>query len=376
MCTEKPISLKINGNTWLISPVCFILLLLWSYPGFCESQVSSASNWIIPIPHPITSLLRDKQVRHELSMTTAQINDIEQVIDNIDLPLWRLRDLPHQQRNEQAGMLVRKLWKELSQILSPQQIERLNGLTRQAIGIGAVLEPKTTLKLNLSEEQINKIHIFLNASNDKLAALHRNMEIGSHSLKISYMQKLREETENNVLSVMNRYQQSTLRKLMGRPFDLSQVPIVACKAPDLDVDIWINKSKMNLSELTGKVTVIHFYAFGCGNCIRTLPYYNKWRKHFPPRVFQIVGIHRPETQQERDIEMVKKKAAEAGIEYPVAIDNESLIWNSWANHIWPSIYLIDKNGYVRYWWYGELNWQGAESEKYLHSKIQELIDES
>jgi hypothetical protein len=63
------------------------------------------------------------------------------------------------------------------------------------------------------------------------------------------------------------------------------------------------------------------------------------------------------------------------MEYPIAIDNDSLAWNSWANNIWPSIYLIDKNGFVRYWWYGELNYQGAESEKLLRKRIQELINE-
>ena len=63
------------------------------------------------------------------------------------------------------------------------------------------------------------------------------------------------------------------------------------------------------------------------------------------------------------------------MEYPIAIDNDSLMWDAWAIHIWPSIYLIDKSGYVRYWWYGELNWQGAETEKYLRDKIQELIEE-
>jgi len=375
MGTEKPRPLNITGKIRLFPPVCFILLLLWSDPGFCESQVRSASNWIVPIPHPITSLLRARQVQHELSMTMPQINDAERVIDNIDLLLWRLRDLPHQQHNDEAGMLVRKLRKEVSQILSPLQIERLNQLTWQAIGIAAVLEPEVTLKLNLSDEQISKIRILLNTSNEKLTALNRDTEIRSESRNISYVKKLREETEKNVISVLNSYQQNTLRKLMGRPFNLSQVRIVACKAPEFDVDTWINGSKVTLSELTGKVTVVHFYAFGCGNCIRTLPYYNKWRDLFPSDVFQIVGIHRPETQQERDIDKVKKKAAEAGIEYPVAIDNESLMWNAWANCIWPSIYLLDKNGYVRYWWYGELNWQGAESEKYLRNKIQELIDE-
>ena len=375
MNTEKPISLNITGKIRLFPLVCFFLLLLSSDPGFCETQVPSVSNWIIPIPHPITSLLRAKQVQQELSMTTAQINDAERVIDNVDLPLWRLRDLPHQQRNDEADMLVRKLRKELSQILSPQQIERLNQLAWQAIGIAAVLEPEVASKLNLSDEQINKARILLNASYDKLAALHRNVEIGSESSKIFHIKKLREETEKNVFSILNSPQQSTLQKLIGRPLDLSQVRIIACKAPELKLDTWIIKPKVTQSEFSGKVTVIHFYAFGCGNCIRTLPYYNKWLDRFPANVFQIVGIHRPETQQERDIDKVKKKAQEASIEYPIAIDNESLMWNVWANRIWPSIYLLDKNGYVRYWWYGELNWQGAESEKYLRSKIQELIDE-
>jgi thiol-disulfide isomerase/thioredoxin len=358
-------------------PLLFVAALLaFCDFGFCESQASFAFNWIVPIPHPLTSLLRAEQVRRELSMATDQIDDVERAIEDAELPLWRLRDLPHQKRNEQAGLLIRQLRKELSQILSARQIERLNQLTWQAIGIAAVLEPEVALKLNLSDEQINKVRISLNASYDKLAVLHRNMEIGSESLRISYINKLREKTEKNVLSVLNSYQQNILQQLMGRPFDLSQVRIVACKAPEFEVDTWINKPKVNLSELSGKVTVIHFYAFGCGNCIRTLPYYNQWRDHFPSSVFQIVGIHRPETEQERDIEKVKKKAAEAGMEYPVAIDNDSLMWNAWANCIWPSIYLLDKNGYVRYWWYGELNWQGAESEKYLRSKIQELIEES
>lgn len=353
-----------------------IILLLICEVGFCESQAPFALNWIVPIPHPLTSLLRDEQVRCEIGLKPVQINDVERAIDAMELPLWRLRDVPHQKRNDQAGLLISQLKNELLKILTPQQMERLNQLTWQAIGIASVLEPQVALKLNLSDEQISKISIFLNESYDEIAALQRNTAIYSESSRVAYIRKLRDETEKKVFSVLNNSQRITLRKLMGRPFDLSRVRTIACKAPEFEVDTWINKPKVTLSELTGKVTVVHFYAFGCGNCIRTLPYYNKWRNHFPSSVFQIVGIHRPETQQERDIDVVKKKAAEAGIDYPVAIDNESLMWNAWANHIWPSIYLIDKNGYVRYWWYGELNWQGAESEKYLRSKIQELIDES
>ncbi len=39
------------------------------------------------------------------------------------------------------------------------------------------------------------------------------------------------------------------------------------------------------------------------------------------------------------------------------------------------MYLIDKRGRVRSWWYGELNWQGSEGEQYLRGKIRELIAE-
>lgn len=372
---EEPILLNNAGKNRFISPVFIILLLLLCDFGVCESQVPFALNGIVPIPHPITSLLRSEDVRHELGMSAVQINDVEQVLDDVDLPLWRLRDLPLQLRNNDAGLLIQQLREELSEILSPRQIERLKQLTWQAIGIAAVPEPEVALKLNLSDEQINKIRIMLNASHDKLVSLQRDTEMRSESNKIVYVKQIREETEKNIFSILNSYQQSTLRKLMGRSFDLSQIRIVACKAPEFKVDTWINKPKVNLPELAGKVTVVHFYAFGCGNCIRTLPYYNKWLNRFPPGVFQIIGIHRPETQQERDIDKVKEKAAQAGIEYPVAIDNESLVWDAWANSVWPSIYLLDKNGYVRYWWYGELNWQGAESEKYLRSKIQELIEE-
>lgn len=51
------------------------------------------------------------------------------------------------------------------------------------------------------------------------------------------------------------------------------------------------------------------------------------------------------------------------------------MWDAWVNRIWPSIYLLDKNGYIRYGWCDELNWKGEESEKKLRAKIQELIDE-
>ena len=66
---------------------------------------------------------------------------------------------------------------------------------------------------------------------------------------------------------------------------------------------------------------------------------------------------------------------ESGLEFPIVVDSDKKNWDAWSNTIWPAVYLVDKRGFVRYWWYGELNWDGAEGEKYMRRKIAELIAE-
>lgn len=86
-------------------------------------------------------------------------------------------------------------------------------------------------------------------------------------------------------------------------------------------------------------------------------------------------MHTPEGEGERKLDSVRAKVKEAEFTFPVLVDNERQNWNAWGNGIWPSVYLIDKRGYLRYWWYGELNWQGTEGEKIMRQKIEELLAE-
>ncbi len=89
----------------------------------------------------------------------------------------------------------------------------------------------------------------------------------------------------------------------------------------------------------------------------------------------IIGIHTPETEEERSLESVQAKVKESGFTLPVLADNDRPNWTAWGNGIWPSVYLIDKRGSLRYWWYGELNWQGAEGERTMRQLIAELLAE-
>lgn len=86
-------------------------------------------------------------------------------------------------------------------------------------------------------------------------------------------------------------------------------------------------------------------------------------------------MHTPEGQHEFDVDAVKRKVTENEFAFPIVIDNDKRIWEHWGNSMWPSTYLIDRRGYVRYWWLGELNWEGQTGEKQLRQRIEELLGE-
>ena len=87
----------------------------------------------------------------------------------------------------------------------------------------------------------------------------------------------------------------------------------------------------------------------------------------------VIGIHTPETEEEKNIDRVKKKVKEAGLNHPIAIDNQGTMWKRYNNQYWPSIYLVDKKGIARWGWAGELNAKGAKGDVHMRKKIEELL---
>jgi hypothetical protein len=89
----------------------------------------------------------------------------------------------------------------------------------------------------------------------------------------------------------------------------------------------------------------------------------------------VIGVHTPESAGEAKIARVRQKVKDNEMKYPIAVDREAKIWNAWGNQWWPSTYLIDKQGFVRYRWDGELNWKETKGEKIMRKKIEELLAE-
>ena len=89
----------------------------------------------------------------------------------------------------------------------------------------------------------------------------------------------------------------------------------------------------------------------------------------------ILGVHTAETAGERDLAAIRRKAQENGLTFPIAVDNEGKTWKAWETEYWPSVYLVDKKGNVRFRWEGELNFNGSNGEALMRDKIDALLAE-
>jgi peroxiredoxin len=138
---------------------------------------------------------------------------------------------------------------------------------------------------------------------------------------------------------------------------------------------WLQSKPLTWASLRGQVVVVHFWTFGCINCIHNYPAYKAWQKEYGGKGVTIIGIHTPETAREADTKRIRAKAEQNGLNFPIAVDNNGQNWKNWNNRYWPSIYLIDKDGRVRYRWEGELNSATTNSEQIMRRRIDELLTE-
>lgn len=140
-------------------------------------------------------------------------------------------------------------------------------------------------------------------------------------------------------------------------------------APEFQSGEWINSSPLTMSSLKGTVVLIDFWDYTCINCLRSLPYVQEWWRRYHEHGLQVIGVHSPEFTFAKDSANVRTAVLELGIEYPVLLDNSHLTWQVWATRYWPSKYLVDTRGYIRYFQYGEGQYQDFELD------IQHLLHE-
>lgn len=140
-------------------------------------------------------------------------------------------------------------------------------------------------------------------------------------------------------------------------------------APEFFPGEWLNAPPLSMAALDGKIVLVDFWNYTCSNCLRTLPYLLEWWHRYRAHGFMLVGIHTPEFAFAKRLENVTVAVQRLGIDYPVLLDNDQRNWSAWTNRFWPTKYLVDARGYIRYFCYGEGHYRHTEQE------IQRLLRE-
>jgi thiol-disulfide isomerase/thioredoxin len=133
---------------------------------------------------------------------------------------------------------------------------------------------------------------------------------------------------------------------------------------------WLNTPPLRAEDLRGKVVLVNFWTYSCINSSRALPYVRAWAEKYKEEGLVVVGVHTPEFGFEKDIANVRDATAEAGVGYPVVLDNDFAIWRAFDNEAWPAFYFIGPDGRVRRQVLGEGGYDKSEQ------LLQELLSEA
>ncbi len=130
---------------------------------------------------------------------------------------------------------------------------------------------------------------------------------------------------------------------------LSRGPV----APAIVSATWLNSAPLSTQDLRGKVVVVEFWTFDCINCRNTIPQVRSWYQMYRDQGLVVIGVHSPEFDYEHDVANLKHAIKDLKITYPVALDNDFKTWNAFHVWAWPTIFIVDKQGAIRFTHVGE-----------------------
>ncbi|MER7152741.1 NHL domain-containing thioredoxin family protein [Streptomyces lydicus] len=110
---------------------------------------------------------------------------------------------------------------------------------------------------------------------------------------------------------------------------------------------WLNTGDkdLTLSDLRGRIVVLDFWTFCCVNCLHVLDELRELEERHRDTVV-IIGVHSPKFVHEAEHQAVVDAVERYGVEHPVLDDPELATWKQYAVRAWPTLVVIDPEGYV------------------------------
>ncbi len=350
---------------------CHVALLFALTPMAVRAQAPDATALV---PARLVQLVHAPEVQAELELTPRQRAALEEALVEVDAVWLRSRNLPPDKLRATMVGLESQVRDWGPRNLSHAQVRRLDQIERQAQGIRMMLRDDLATELELTPEQFEG---FISRARTTEAAREASAGEKATEDQRAHAAATAAAEQQAITMALTAQQHDALWKSLGKPFDTAKLTRIYPLAPEIvSADTWINSRPLTLASLRGKVVVVHFYAFQCSNCHANFATYRRWHDGLAKRGVVILGIQTPETPSERDPNLVKAAAMDRELKFPILLDLDGRNWAAWGNTMWPCVYVVDTNGYIRSWWAGELNWQGATGDKTIEEAIDVALAEA
>lgn len=118
------------------------------------------------------------------------------------------------------------------------------------------------------------------------------------------------------------------------------------RAPELPQNFsWLNTDRpLSLKKLKGRIVILDFWTYCCINCLHVLPDL-KYLEQKYKNILTVIGVHSAKFDNEQEIENIRQAILRYDIEHPVIVDVDFQIWQQYAVRAWPTLIIIDPEGY-------------------------------
>ncbi|MGJ9424507.1 NHL domain-containing thioredoxin family protein [Nesterenkonia halotolerans] len=110
---------------------------------------------------------------------------------------------------------------------------------------------------------------------------------------------------------------------------------------------WLNTGgkQVSLEDLRGKIVILDFWTFCCINCLHVLDELRPLEERFSD-ILVTVGVHSPKFEHEADPDALAAAVERYEIAHPVLDDPNLVTWQAYSARAWPTLVVVDPQGYI------------------------------
>jgi thiol-disulfide isomerase/thioredoxin len=133
----------------------------------------------------------------------------------------------------------------------------------------------------------------------------------------------------------------------------------APKPPPIELNA-LGGQRLALSDLSGKVVVVNFWATWCEPCVEEMSSMQRLRDRLGAEHFEIFAVNFQEGEPR-----IRSFLNKVPLTFPIVRDTDGSVARAWKVRIFPSSFVVDRDGAIRYVLVGSIDWASAEVEKTL-----------